>query len=154
MTNKELENMIAEKFVSIMCKLRNIVMGTLMQNCSPYFKMLIMACLKMMDEEKINFQMAPDEQKATNDMFRYLDVPDRIRLLPENPNKGDFQRRIENTVEMLRTCRKDYWKLERIYNLLDKIDILLGAKDFYDKMQTIGELAQQLDNEYKDSKND
>lgn len=150
MTNKELENKIAEKFVNIMRKIRNLAVGHLIQNCSPYFKTLIMVCMKMMEKEEINFSMKPDEREEINKMFRYVEVPDRFCLVSSSSNRSPFQKRMDKTVKML----KDNQKLERIYNLLDKIDILLGAKDFYDKMQTIGELTYQLDNEYKDSNND
>lgn len=150
MTNEELENKIAEKFVSIMRKIRNLVVGHLIQNCSPYFKTLIMACMKMMDEEKINFTMSSEERQATNDMFCYLGVPDRIRLVPNFSDKTPLQKQMEYNIRML----KDNQKLEKLYNLLDRIDNLLDVEDIYDKLKTIGELAQQIDNEYKDVEND
>lgn len=142
MTNEALENRIAEKFVSIMRKLRNLAVGHLMQNCSPYFKTLIMACMKMMDEEKINFTMSLEDRQATNDMFCYLGVPDRIRVVPSASAGYPLQ-----TESYIRTL-KDNQKLQRIYNLLDMVDNLLDAKDICDKLQTFKELSQQIENEY------
>ncbi len=149
MTNKELKNKISEKFVSIMRKLRNIVAGYFMQNCSPYFKTLIMACMKMMEKEEINFSMTSDEREATNKMFRYIKVPDRFCLVSSSSNRSSCQKQEDKTVKM----SKDNQKLQKVYNLLDQVDTLLGAKDFYDKIQTISELTQQLEKEYKDEDN-
>lgn len=144
MTNKELENKIAEKFISIMRKLRNLAMGYLMENCSPYFKTLIMACMKMMQKEEINFKMSPEERQATNDMFRQFGVPDRIRLVSDFSDSSYFQMPMDYSLKKL----KDNQKLQRIYNLLDRVDNLLDAKDMYDKLQTFKELSQQIENEY------
>lgn len=154
MTNKELENKIAEKFVSIMRKLCGFVVGHFIQDCSPYFKTLIMACVKMTTIEKIKIPMSSDECQTTNKMFRYFDIPEGIYIIGGKTYEDTIQKQFDENLKMLEVLNKDNRKLERIYNLLDKIDILLGAKDFYDKMQTIGELAQQLDNEYKENKND
>lgn len=144
MTNKELENKIAEKFISIMRKLRNLAMGYLMENCSPYFKTLIMACMKMMQKEEINFKMSPEERQATNDMFRQFGVPDRIRLVSDFSDSSYFQMPMDYSLKKL----KDNQKLQRIYNLLDRLDNLLDAKDMCDKLQTFKELSQQIENEY------
>ncbi|MBE6455244.1 MAG: hypothetical protein E7014_02175 [Alphaproteobacteria bacterium] len=144
MTNKELENKIAEKFISIMRKLRNLAMGYLMENCSPYFKTLIMACMKMMQKEEINFKMSPEERQATNDMFRQFGVPDRIRLVSDFSDSSYFQMPMDYSLKKL----KDNQKLQRIYNLLDRVDNLLDAKDMCDKLQTFKELSQQIENEY------
>lgn len=154
MTNEELKKKIAEKFVSIMRKLRNIVAGYFTQNCSPYFKTLIMACMKMLEKEEINFSMEPDEREATNNMFYYLGVPDRIRLVPNFSDGREDLWQINDNLRMLKTYNKDNQKLENLYNLLDTIDNLLDAKDICDKLELIGEVTQQLENEYKDSKND
>lgn len=144
MTNKELENKIAEKFISIMRKLRNLAMGYLMENCSPYFKTLIMACMKMMQKEEINFKMSPEERQATNDMFRQFGVPDRIRLVSDFSDSSYFQMPMDYSLKKL----KDNQKLQRIYTLLDRVDNLLDAKDMCDKLQTFKELSQQIENEY------
>lgn len=144
MTNKELENKIAKKFISIMRKLRNLAMGYLMKNCSPYFKTLIMACMKMMQKEEINFEMSPEERQATNDIFRQFGVPDRIRLVSDFSDSSYFQMPIDYSLKKL----KDNQKLQRIYNLLDRVDNLLDTKDMCDKLQTFKELSQQIENEY------
>jgi hypothetical protein len=143
MTNKELKNKIAEKFVSIMRKLRNIVMGKLMQNCSPYFKTLVMACMKMMEKEEINFTMSSEEQQATNDMFYYLGVPDRIRLIPNFSDGREDHRRINDNLNV----PENNPKLENIYNLLNTIDNLLDAKDIYGNLKLIEELSLQIERE-------
>ena len=144
MTNKELENKIAEKFISIMRKLRNLAKGYLMENCSPYFKTLIMACMKMMQKEEINFKMSPEERQATNDIFRQFGVPDRIRLVSDFSDSSYFQMPMDYSLKKL----KDNQKLQRIYNLLDRVDNLLDTKDMCDKLQTFKELSQQIENEY------
>ena len=119
-------------------------MGYLMENCSPYFKTLIMACMKMMQKEEINFKMSPEERQATNDMFRQFGVPDRIRLVSDFSDSSYFQMPMDYSLKKL----KDNQKLQRIYNLLDRVDNLLDAKDMCDKLQTFKELSQQIENEY------
>lgn len=141
MTNEELENKISEKFVSIMRKIRNLAAGYLTQACSPYFKALIMACMEMMDKEKINFTMFYEEQQAINRMFRYFGVPDRIRITSNTSGGSPFQ----NTTIQL----KDNKKLERLYNILNTIDSLLCVKDICDKLKTIEELTRQIEREYE-----
>jgi hypothetical protein len=143
MTNKELKNKIAEKFVSIMRKLRHIVMGQLMQNCLPYFKTLIMACMKMMEKEEINFTMSSEERQATNDMFYYLGVPDRIRLIPNFSDGREDHRQINDNLNV----PENNPKLENIYNLLNTIDNLLDAKDIYGNLKLIEELSLQIERE-------
>lgn len=143
MTNEELENKIAEKFVSIMRKLRNLVVGHLTQNCSPCFKTVVMACMKMMDEEKINFTMSPEEQRATNEMFLKLNVPDGIRLVPNFSAGGETLRQLNASLKRL----KNNQQLISYYNLLDMIDTLLDAKDIYDKLETLNELTLKIEQE-------
>lgn len=143
MTNEELENKIAEKFVSIMRKLRNLVVGHLTQNCPPCFKAVIMACMKMMDEEKINFTMSPEEQQATNDMFLKLNVPDGIRLVPNFSGRNETLRQFNASLKML----KNNQKLVKFYNLLDMVDTLFDAKDIYDKLETLNELSLKIEQE-------
>jgi hypothetical protein len=143
MTNKELKNKIAEKFVSIMRKLRHIVMGKLMQNCSPYFKTLVMACMKMMEKEEINFTMSSEERQATNDMFYYLGVPARIRLIPNFSDGREDHRQINDNLKV----PENNPKLENIYNLLNTIDNLLDAKDIYGNLKLIEELSLQIERE-------
>lgn len=143
MTNEELENKIAEKFVSIMRKLRNLVVGHLTQNCSPCFKIVVMACMKMMDEEKINFPMSSEERQATNEMFLKLNVPDRIRLVPNFSGGNETLRQLNASLKML----KNNQKLVNFYNLLDMVDTLLGAKDIYDKLETLNELSLKIEQE-------
>lgn len=143
MTNEELEKKIAEKFVSIMRKLRNLVVGHLTQNCSPCFKTVVMACMKMMDEEKINFTMSPEEQRATNEMFLKLNVPDGIRLVPNFSAGGETLRQLNASLKRL----KNNQQLISYYNLLDMIDTLLDAKDIYDKLETLNELTLKIEQE-------
>lgn len=143
MTNEELENKIAEKFVSIMRKLRNLVVGHLSQNCSPCFKIVVMACMKMMDEEKINFPMSSEERQATNDMLLKLNVPDRIRLVPNFSGGNETLRQLNVNLKML----KNNQKLVNFYNLLDMVDTLLDAKDIYDKLETLNELSLKIEQE-------
>lgn len=143
MTNEELENKIAEKFVSIMRKLRNLVVGYLTQNCPPCFKTVVMACMKMMDEEKINFTMSPKEQRATNEMFLKLNVPDGIRLVPNFSGGNETLRQLDASLKML----KNNQQLVNYYNLLDMIDTLLDAKDIYDQLETLNELSLKIKQE-------
>ena len=137
MTNQELENKISEKFISIMRKLRNIIAGHLMQDCSPCFKALVMACMKMMDKEEINFTMSSEEQQATNDMFLKLNVPNGIRLVPNFSGGNETLRQLNDSLKML----KDNQKLKKIYSLLDMVDTLLDAKDIYDKLETLNAVS-------------
>lgn len=143
MTNEELENKIAEKFVSIMRKLRNLVVEHLTQNCPPCFKTVVMACMKMMDEEKINFTLSSKEQQATNEMFLKLNVPDGIRLVPNFSGSNETLRQFNASLKML----KNNQKLINFYNLLGMVDTLLDAKDIYDKLETLHELSLKIEQE-------
>jgi hypothetical protein len=149
MTADTLENKIAEKFVSIISKLRNIILKQMLQNCAPSFKILIMICMDIMEKEKISFHMNFNEQNITNQVLCYLGVPGRIRSVSNSSCANESYGLMNYNLGISNTHNTDNQKRINFYNFLDTIDNLLSLPDVGQQLRLIEELALQCEQEYK-----
>lgn len=143
MTNEELEEKISEKFKSIILKLCKIVNGNIISQYPVQIRALIDSCFSVLSKEKISVSFDDKEADNVNQLCRNMQLAYTINKFSQ---VGNYVSASTDTLKSLEINLQKI-RLQAIYNIMDKIDILLDGVDLHDKINLIIELTKELTKE-------